>query len=152
MKRMLGLVLLLFSGSVIADGQVVSAADALKTFERIVMPAENSAGFHSLEMPRQRDLSPEVPVTIDSECLRFAIVTGRGDKSMCRKHSDINKLLIMANEDGFFTGYAGDYDIVVFYKGLGKLAILSVSTEDVDPFISAVKALSPSLKKIKDRR
>lgn len=152
MKRILGLILVLISGPIIADSESTSAVEALEVFERIMMPAENSAGFHSLEMPRQRDLSPDVPITIDAECLRFAIVTGRRDKPMCRKHSDINKLLILANDDGFFSRFAGDYDIVVFYKGLGKLAILSVSTEDVDPFIAAAQTLSPSLKKIKDRR
>ncbi len=152
MKVMLGLLIVLFSGGAIADSESKSAAEALLVFERIVMPTANSAGFHSLEMPRQRDLSPDVPVTVDAECLRFAIVTGRRDKAICRKHSDINKLTILANENGFFSRFAGDYDIVVSYKGLGKLAILSVSAEDVDSFIAAARVLSPSLKKIKDRR
>lgn len=152
MKRMLAIILLLTSGTAFADSQTISSVEALKVFERIIKPAENSAGFHSLEMPRQRDLSPDVPITVDAECLRFAIVTGIRDKPMCRKHSDINKLMILANKDGYFSRFAGDYDIVVFYKGLGKLAILSVSTEEVDPFIAAARVLSPSLKKVKDRR
>lgn len=152
MRRMLVLVLVLLNGTAAASGQAISPAQALETFERIVKPTENSAGFHSLEMPRQRNLSPEVPISVDAECLRFAIVTGSRDKPLCRKHSDINKLMILENKDGFFTRFAGDYDIVVFYKGLGKLAVLSVRPEDVDPFIAAVRVLSPSLKKVKDRR
>jgi len=101
-----------------------------------------------------RDISPDVPITVDAECLHFAIVTGSGDKPICRKHADIKKLSIgKVNRDSVFgKASKGDYEIVVFYKGLGKLIILNVGPDDIDPLINAVRVLSPSLKKIKDPR
>ncbi len=153
MKPSYGLILVLLTGTANAVDETTPIAAAVEAFQRIITPTENAAGFHSLEMPKLRDFSPDVPITVDAECLRFAIVTGNGDRSMCRKHVDIRKMTIAPMKDDWYgKSHPGDYQILVNYKGLGKLIILTVSTEDVDPFINAVRVLSPSLKKIKDLR
>ena len=152
MRSVFGMVLVLLMAATNAADNRMSAEDALKEFQRVIVPTEEAAGFHSLEMPKLRKFSEEVPIVADTECLRFAIVTGAGDKEMCRKHADIKKITVVPLKDDWYKkSFPGDYQILVNYKGLGKLIILSVLAEDVDPFISAVKVLSPSLK-VKDKR
>ncbi len=154
MKRTLGLLVVLLSVTATAADHGSSASEALETFQRIVEPSDSAGGFYALEMSKIRDFSPDVPMAVDAECLRFAIVTGARDKPMCRRHADINKLLIIRKKEGdsFALAHPGDHEIVVFYKGIGKLIVLDVIEEDIDPFIDAVRALSPSLKKVNDRR
>lgn len=154
MKRMLVLVLVFFSVTASSANQSPSVTDALAIFERIIEPTERAGGLYALETPKLRDFSPDVPITVDAECLRFAIIAGGRDKPMCRKHAHINKLLILKKSEGNTFGklHPGDHEILVFYKGLGKLVVLDVSGQDIDAFVDAVRVLSPSLKKIKDRR
>ena len=153
MKYLTGLILLLLAEAASASAQSMTAEEALEAFQRIIVPTENAAGFHSLEMPKLRKFSADAPIVADSECLRLAIVTDAGDKPICRKHVDIRKIVIVPLRDDWYKkAFPGDYQIFVHYKGLGKLIILSLSSEDVDPFISAVSVLSPSLNKVKDKR
>lgn len=72
---------------------------ALSDFRALIQLTETAAGFHSLEMPKLRDTSESVPITVDEECFRFAIVTGKRDKEICREHSEINKLVVVLLKD-----------------------------------------------------
>ncbi len=153
MKHVLGLAFLLLAGLAGAASLPPAVAEALATFERVIVPTDRAAGFHSLEMPKQRNFSPDVPITVDSECLRFAIVKASRDEPVCRRHADIKKVSIAPTRDDWYgKTFPGDYNIVVSYKGLGRLIVLTLSAEDVDPFLDAVRVLSPSLTKIKDPR
>ncbi len=149
---LLTLIALVVSSSAVAT-DTHDTAEALSDFRTLIQPTETAAGFHSLEMPKLRQFSESVPITVDEECLRFAIVTGNGDKQICREHVDIKKLVIAPlKNDWYGKSHPGDYLVIVHYRGLGKLVLLSLDAANVDPFVSAVRVLSPSLKKVNDKR
>ena len=153
MKRMLVSVTALVAAAASITSYAMSAEEALSEFQRIIVPTEEAAGFHSLEIPKLRKFSKDVPIAADAECLRLAIVTEARDKPICRRHDEIQKIVIVPLRDDWYRkAYPGDYQVMVHYKGLGKLIVLSLSAGDVDPFIDAVRVLSPMLKKVKDKR
>lgn len=153
MKHFVAVIVLLMTCVASIDGLAAGTSQALSDFRTLIQPTETAAGFHSLEMPKLREFSDSVPVTVDEKCLRFAIVTGNGDKELCREHGDIKKLVIVPLKDDWYgKSFPGDYLVMVHYRGVGKLILLSLDAANVDPFISAVRILSPSLKKVKDKR
>ena len=149
-STVLSILCLLFYTSV-TFSQELTKSEALETINKLIKENNTSKGFHALDLFAIKEMGDKDKIRADETniyCEQKINDSGK-IKDRVFAHKDLKKMVVLKGEKANYgRSYVDDFQILIHYKQMGKLVIVGIDTENLEPFIEAVKIVAPNIKKV----